>query len=174
MMWQNDEREVQEPCADRRFSTRQEEGGACACVLAPQLLQSRFDYTDQRETKQNLRSVGRRRWFPVIRSPSSDPPKAHKKDPDSPARGRERKERTNGREWRRKEAKGNRRTRTDGRRRVRSDARSLVRLADLRLRPFFRFLPHVKAALALTELERRKEGRKEGGKNRRDRVKDSL
>ena len=161
---------------DRRFSTRQEEGGACACVLAPTLLHSQFDYTDQRETKQNLRSVGRRRWFPVIRSPSSDPPKAHKKDPDSPARGRERKERTNGREWRRKEAKGNRRTRTrtDGRRRVRSDARSLVRLADLRLRPFFRFLPHVKAALALTELERGKEGRKEGGKNRRDRVKDSL
>ena len=113
--------------------------------------------TKEGETKENLRSVGRR--FPVIRSPSSDPPMASQ-ERSSLSQTRERKGRTDGREWRKKEAKGNRRT--DGRTTRPAAAggafsrRSLVRLADLRLGPFFRFLLHEKAALALTELEGRK------------------
>ena len=110
----------------------------------------KFNYIDQRETKENLRSVGRR--FPVIRSPPNSPKALQERS--SLSQTRERKGRTD------ENGGGKKQKGIDGqtvgaRRRVQTLARSPRRSQT---GAFFRFLPHEKAALALTELEGRREG----------------
>ena len=139
--------------ANRRFSTRQENGGACvACVRACPLRRFRSPnsiiLTKEGETKENLRSVGRR--FPVIRSPPNSPKALQERS--SLSQTRERKGRTD------ENGGGKKQKGIDGqtvgaRRRVQTLARSPRRSQT---GAFFRFLPHEKAALALTELEGRK------------------